>query len=330
MNGVKKGGNQMKALVAQSYDGPEKMHYIDVEKPKVKDDDVLIKVEYSGVGLVDILFSRGFGSLTLPLIPGLEISGIVEEVGKDVPDYKIGDTVAALTINSLKGFSEFVSIHKDYIVKVPERLDLAVAAGALTNTATALILLKEMIPFTTGKSILVYGATGGLGSQVGQIAKLLGAERIVGVVGNEVKQQKAYELGYDEVFLRGFFFENSKEKFDIIVDPIGGQQRKANLNRLNSYGNLVIVGNASQEQHSDIDPDELWLRNLTITGFNFGMFAARHTKKVNAYLNWAIRLMENKKVQLPTLYKESIENGREALLDLENGRINGKLVLKHQ
>ncbi|MGX7713303.1 quinone oxidoreductase family protein [Enterococcus faecalis] len=319
----------MKAFIAQSYDGPEKMNYVDVKNPIVKDDDVLIKVKYSGVGLVDILFSRGFGNLSLPLIPGLEVSGIIEKVGKNVTRFKVGDKVAALTINSLKGFSEFVSIHEDYVVEVPDHLDSGIAAGSLTNTATALVLLKEITPVSIGKSVLVYGATGGLGSQVGQVAKLLGADRVVGVVGNKEKQIKAYELGYDEVFLKDSFFSNSKDTFDIIVDPIGGKQRKTNLDRLNPYGSLVIVGNASQEQHANINPDDLWLRNTTLTGFNFGMYTAHHTKKVNHYLNWTIRLMENNQIQLPTLYKESIKNAKQALLDLENGKINGKLLLKH-
>lgn len=329
-NSIRKGGNQMKAFVAQSYDGPEKMHYMDVEEPAIKDDDVLIKVKYSGVGLVDVLFSRGFGKLSLPLIPGLEISGFIEKVGKNVTRFKVGDTVAALTINSLKGLSEFVSIHEDYVVEVPDHLDLGIAAGTLTNTATALVLLKEVVPMSTRKSVLVYGATGGLGSQVGQIAKLLGAKRVVGIVGNKEKQEKAYKLGYDEVFLSKTFFDDSKETFDIIVDPVGGQQRKRNLNRLNPYGSLAIVGNASQEQNSDIDPDELWLRNLTIIGFNFGMFTAHYTKIVNSYLNWAIYLTKNNQIQLPNLYKEPIENAKQALLDLESGKINGKLLLVHE
>ena len=60
------------------------------------------------------------------------------------------------------------------------------------------------------------------------------------------------------------------------------------------------------------------------------MYTAHHTKKVNHYLNWTIRLIENNQIQLPTLYKESIKNAKQALLDLENGKINGKLLLKHQ
>lgn len=321
----------MKVFAAQSYEGPEKMTLIDVEKPIVKEDDVLIKVNYSGVGLVDILFSRGFGNLSFPIVPGLEVSGTVDQVGKNVTDFKAGDKVAALTINSLKGFSEYVSLHQDYVIKVPNGLDLGTAAGTLTNTATALVLLNEIAPVTVGKHILVYGATGGLGSQVGQLAKLLGAERVVGVVGSKEKQQKAMELGYDEAFLKEKFFNSDiSETFDMIVDPIGGAQRKINLDRLNTYGVLAIVGNASQEHRPDIDPDYLWMKNLTITGFNFGRYTAKHTKKVNKYLHWAIQLMTNNQIQLPTVYKESLINASQALLDLEAGKLSGKLLLERK
>lgn len=150
-------------------------------------------------------------------------------------------------------------------------------------------------------------------------------------MGNKEKQEKAYDLGYDEVFLKDYFFNSTlSESFDIIIDPIGGTQRKKNLERLNTHGILAIVGNASQEQHADINPDYLWLKNLTITGFNFGQYTAQNTKKVNKYLNWAIQLIANNQIYLPTLHKEQIINASQALLDLELGKINGKLILEHE
>ncbi|WP_040981266.1 quinone oxidoreductase family protein [Oceanobacillus jeddahense] len=319
----------MKALLVNDYNGPETMQYTEIENPAPKDNEVVIQVQYSGVGLVDILFSRGFGQRKLPFIPGLEVSGTVKNVGKNVEKFKKGDRVAALTINGLKGFAELVSVGEDYVVKVPDELDLGIAAGTLTNTATALVLLKEITPIHVGGSLLVYGATGGLGSQVGQIAKLLGAQKVVGVVSTESKKVKAEQLGFDHVYLQEEFLNSSNELFDIVVDPIGGKQRKLNLDRLNPYGSLAIVGNASQEELADINPDTLWLKNLSITGFNFGMYTSQYTKRVNKYLEWAIQLIYQKQLDLPTVYKTPISEASESLIKLENGEINGKLLLEY-
>lgn len=319
----------MKALLVNDYNGPETIQYTEVENPVPKDNEVVIQVQYSGVGLVDILFSRGFGQRKLPFIPGLEVSGIITDVGNSVEKFKKGDRVAALTINGLKGFAELVSVGEDYIVKVPEELDLGIAAGTLTNTATALVLLKEITPIQIGGSLLVYGATGGLGSQVGQIAKLLGAQNVVGVVSTESKKVKAEKLGFDHVYLREEFLKSSNGLFDVVVDPIGGKQRKHNLDRLNPYGSLAIVGNASQEELADINPDTLWLNYLSITGFNFGMYTSQHTKRVNKYLEWAVQLIYQKQLDLPTVHKTPISEASASLLKLENGEINGKLLLEH-
>ncbi|EHJ53323.1 quinone oxidoreductase family protein [Streptococcus macacae] len=319
----------MKALQITDYKGPETMKYQETENPRVQKKDILIKVDYSGVGLIDVIFSRGFGQLPLPATPGLEVSGTVIEVGKEVTDFQIGDSVAGLTINTLKGFSERVSLHEDYVVKVPEHLELDQAAAALTNTSAALILLKEIVNFPVGGSVLVYGPTGGLGSQIGQAAKLLGAKRVLAAAGNETKRQKALKLGYDAAYLREEFFTASEEKCDLIVDPVGGENRKNNLLRLNAYGTLAIVGNASQKERADIDPDILWLNNINLTGFNFGGYCSQNIKKVKDYLVWALELIANEQIKLPKLHTVPIDNAVQALLELETGAISGKLLLKH-
>ncbi|MBP2621457.1 quinone oxidoreductase family protein [Streptococcus panodentis] len=319
----------MKALQITDYRGPETMLYQETERPTVQETEVLIKVDYSGVGLIDIIFSRGFGALPLPATPGLEVAGTVVDIGKEVRNFQLGDRVAGLTINTLKGFSELVSLPEDYVVKIPENLGIDKATAALTNTATALVLLKEIVRLPIGANVLVYGATGGLGAQVGQAAKLLGAKKVVAAVSNETKCQNALELGYDAAYLREECFISSEEKFDLIVDPVGGVQRKDNLGKLNPYGTLAIVGNASQEERADINPDICWLNNLNLTGFNFGGYCSHHIQKVNGYLIWALELVANNQIKLPKLYKAPIDNAVQSLLDLEEGKINGKLLLKH-
>ncbi|WP_165211740.1 quinone oxidoreductase family protein [Streptococcus tangpeifui] len=319
----------MKALQIIDYNGPETMVYQETENLSPREKEVLIKVNYSGVGLIDVIFARGFGQLELPAIPGLEVAGTVMELGAGVTGLQVGDRVAGLTINTLSGFSDLVSLHEDYVVKVPDCLGLDLAAAALTNTTTALVFLKEIVRLEAGSSVLVYGATGGLGSQIGQTAKLLGAKKVIAVVSNEERRQKAMDLGYDAAYLRETFFNSSEEKFDLIVDPVGGEHRKDNLQKLNTHGTLAILGNASQEEHADIDPDILWLNNINLIGFNFGGYCSQHIKTVHDYLIWTLKLVANNQIQLPELFTAPIDNAVQALLDLEEGKINGKLLLKH-
>ncbi|MGT2929172.1 quinone oxidoreductase family protein [Streptococcus dentasini] len=319
----------MKALQIIDYNGPETMVYQETENPSPKEKEVLIKVDYSGVGLIDVIFARGFGQLELPATPGLEVAGTVMELGAGVTALQVGDRVAGLTINTLNGFSDLVSLHEDYVVKVPDRLGLDLAVAALTNTATALVFLKEIVKLEAGSSVLVYGATGGLGSQIGQTAKLLGAKKVIAVVSNEERRQKAMDLSYDAAYLRETFFNSSEEKFDLIVDPVGGEHRKDNLQKLNTRGTLAILGNASQEEHADIDPDILWLNNINLIGFNFGGYCSQHIKTVHDYLIWTLKLVASNQIQLPELFTAPIDDAVQALLDLEKGKINGKLLLKH-
>ncbi|MDO4643177.1 MAG: zinc-binding dehydrogenase [Cardiobacteriaceae bacterium] len=318
----------MKALQIVNYDGPETMKYQDTENPVVQKNEILIKVDYSGVGLIDIIFSRGFGQLPLHVTPGLEVSGTIVALGDDVTDFQIGDSVAALTINTLGGFSEFVSLHEDYVVKVPDNVGLDLAAAALTNTATALVLLKEIVKLPVGCSVLVYGATGGLGAQVGQVAKLLGAQKVVAVVGSEEKQHKAIELGYDAAYLRKDFYNDFSERFDIVVDPVGGEQRKDNLKRLNPFGTLAIVGNASQEERADINPDILWLNNLNLTGFNVGAYCAKNIKTVHHYLIWTLDLIANSQLHLPTIYTAPINQASQSFISIGKRNNQWKTITK--
>lgn len=240
----------MKAVGIHRFDGAEQLHLEEIEKPQPRADEVLIKNAAAGINYAHIMLRSGMylGDQQLPTIPGFEAAGIVEAVGANVTDWQVGQRVLALVRDG--GYAEYVVAHVSQLVPIPDGLAFGQATALLVQGLTAIALLREL---QAGQTILIHAAAGGVGSLLVQLAKYKGA-KVIGTASSAEKLEKAIELGADvginytesdwaEQVLRA---TNGKGA-DLIIEMVGGDIGRQNLNCLATYGTMIVYGSARRE-----------------------------------------------------------------------------------
>ncbi|WP_405783559.1 zinc-binding alcohol dehydrogenase family protein [Streptomyces sp. NBC_00859] len=316
----------MKAVTIPEFGEAEVLRLATVPAPTPGPGQVAIDVAYAGANFAEVLYRRGVVDVPLPFVPGIEVAGRVRAVGKGVEGLSVGQPVAALTIVDSGGYAEVVVTSAHLVAPLDGLgITMSVAAALPSNSTTAFLVLDRVARITRGESVLVHAAAGGVGSQLGQVARLLGAGRVVGSVGSEAKIDAAKRFGYDEVFLRDEIADAGE--FDVVVDMVGGPTRHASLERLAPMGRLVVMGNASGAEDIGIPANELWFTNKTVSGFNLAAFTAAFPEEAGQALHRAVLAAStgDLRVQVETL---PLEQAVEAHRLIESGTTTGKLVLE--
>ncbi len=163
---------KFKNVVLTKKGGPELLQVVENELGSPKNEEVQIKVLACGVGQTDIAMRYGYYPYApkIPFVPGYEIVGIIEAVGTKVKRFKVGDRVAALTVYG--GYSEYIYLEPQHLVKVPENVKAEDAAVLILNYVTAYQMLKRVANVQKGNKILITGASGGVGTALLDVAKL--------------------------------------------------------------------------------------------------------------------------------------------------------------
>ncbi|MCO5988090.1 zinc-binding dehydrogenase [Actinoallomurus spadix] len=316
---------QMTAVTIPEFGEAGVLRTDEVAIPEPGPGQVSIDVAYAGANFAEVLYRRGVVDVPLPFVPGIEVSGRIRAVGEGVEDLTPGRPVAALTIVDSGGYAEVVVTSADLVAPL-DGLDLGldVAAALPSNSTTAFLVLDRVARIEPGQSVLVHAAAGGVGSQLGQAARLLGAGRVVGTVGDQAKIETARNFGYDEVIVRDRLAEAGE--FDVVVDMVGGPTRRASLDRLAPMGRLVVMGNASGAQDVGVPANELWFTNKTVSGFNLAAFSAAFPEEAGRALRRAVEAAAkgSLRVQVETL---PLARAAEAHRRIESGTTTGKLVL---
>ena len=243
---------------------------------------------------------------------------------------KPGDPVVALTINRGGAYGQVAVTHANLVAPLPPGMDPTLAAAVPANTTTALVALERVAHLKPGEHVLVHAAAGGLGSQFGQIARLLGAARTVGVVGSEAKRRAALDLGYDEVWLRSELGDAASGQFDVVADPVAGPARQTSLDLLRLGGRLLAVGDAAQAGDPMVSSNSLWLRGIGVLGFNLGAFTAANPRTTGVYLRRALSLAASGEVTVRIAERAPIREAPRVLADMAAGATVGKAVLVHE
>jgi NADPH2:quinone reductase len=315
----------MKAITIPEFGSADVLRLDEVELPEPGPGQVSIDVAYAGANFAEVLYRRGLVDVPLPFVPGIEVAGRIRAVGEGVEDLEIGRPVAALTIVDGGGYAQVVVTAADLVAPLDGLgVGMGVAAALPSNSTTAFLVLDRVARVEPGESVLVHAAAGGVGSQLGQAARLLGAGRVVGTVGGEAKIGIARGFGYDEVILREELADAGE--FDIVVDMVGGPARRASLDRLAPMGRLVVMGNASGAEDVGVPANELWFANKTVSGFNLAAFSAAFPEEAGRALRRAVDAAAkgDLRVRVETL---PLEQAAEAHRRIESGRTTGKLVL---
>ncbi|MES2800560.1 MAG: NAD(P)-dependent alcohol dehydrogenase [Bacteroidota bacterium] len=219
----------MKAAVYRKYGPPEVVQLTKVDKPKPKDQEVLIKVHFSTVNRTDAGFrsaeyfiSRFFSGLFRPKFPilGCEFSGIIEEIGSNVTTFKIGDKVFGFNDKSFGGHGEYLTISENAaIATMPSAINFDEAA-AITEGAHYALCDIRAAKVTSGQNVMVYGATGAIGSAAVQLLKTMGTS--VTAVCNTKNMDLVKSLGADVVVdYQTEDFTKTSSRFDLIFDAVG-------------------------------------------------------------------------------------------------------------
>ena len=248
----------MKAVIYTKYGPPSVLKLVDIEKPQPKDNEVLVKICATTVTSGDArlrssdfppvawLFIRLMFGLFKPKkeILGHELSGIVEAVGKDVTKYKVGDEVFATpTMLDTGSYTEYICIpqerKKGVLGLKPKKLDFKEAAALPVGGMTALFLLNKA-NLSKGQDVLIYGASGSVGSYAIQIAKEQGATVVA--VCSSSNLEMVTSLGADSAIdYRKQDYSSLEKKFDIVFDAVGKTSKSKAKKVLKQEGSFVSV-----------------------------------------------------------------------------------------
>jgi len=240
----------MKAEMIYRYGGPEELQYGDMPMPTLNKDDVLIKVVATSVNPVDYKVREGhdkWGHRNFPVILGWDVSGVIEQVGRDVKDFHVGDEVYARPDVRRNGtYAEYVAVRASEIALKPRKLDHLQSAVIPLAGLTAYQGIFTHGKLQEGQRVLINGASGGVGSFAVQFAKWKGAYVIGTASGANANFVK--ELGADEFI--DYQTEDVVAKLDnldLVFDLIGGDQQRQLINVLKPNGILVSTVGITNE-----------------------------------------------------------------------------------
>jgi NADPH:quinone reductase-like Zn-dependent oxidoreductase len=320
----------MKAIVQNKYGSPDVLELKEVEKPMPEDNQVLVKVHAASVNYGNLVLLKGepflarfaFGLLKPKYpIPGGDIAGRIEAVGKNVKRFQPGDEVFGdLSRCGWGGFAEYVSVPENALARKPANLTFEEAASVPMAAVTALQALRDKGKIQSGQKVLIHGASGGVGTFAVQLAKSFGAE-VTGVCSTR-NVNIVESIGADDVIdYTEEDFTTKAEKYDLILAVNGYQPISAYKRALNPNGIYVMVGGSEAQlyQAMILGP---W---ISMTGSKkMGSLLQRATQKDLVFMK---ELLEAGKVK-PVIDRCYMLNEiPEAFRYFEEGHAQGKVVI---
>ena len=318
----------MKAIVIAD----KKLNWVDNEDPDCKDNEVIIKVKSTAVNRADLAQRAGL----YPAPPGaseilgLECSGIIQEIGKDVVNRKVGDEVVALLAGG--GYAEYVSCPEVQTLPLPKNINLSDGAAIPEVFATCWLNLFMEGNLKKGEKVLFHAGASGIGTAGIQLCNIFQCESYI-TAGSEEKVEFCIDLGSSAGTVR---LENSFKSFkdhcpsglDIILDPVGANYFEENLNNLAIDGRLIIIGILGGA-NGKINIGHLLMKRQKIIGSTIRSRSIEVKGKVMSALHENIWDHFEKKIIKPIIYKKlPIKEADQAHKIMENNNNIGKIILE--
>lgn len=312
----------MRAIQLEEFGGTEAMQLVELPDPELGDGEVLVEVVRAGINFADTHATRDdyLSKQELPLIPGGEVAGRTAE----------GRRVAALLPSG--GYAERVAVPEAVLVPVPDEVSDEQAAGLLLQGLTARSLLGTSARLQEGESVVVQAAAGGTGSLAVQLAKRMGAGRVIGLASSEEKRRLALRLGADAAVdsragdLQAAILEaNGGEQVDVVLEMSGGEAFKASLGALAPFGRLVTYGLASREP-VEIRNVDLMRTSRAVVGF-WLMHLFRRPQELRAGIAELLEAVAGNELEVVIGGTYPLSEARRAHQDIAARTTHGKLLL---
>lgn len=304
----------------------DRFRVTEIAEPTPGHGEVAIRVAYAGVQWGDVLIRDGHFPTPRPFVPGFEASGEIIAVGEGVDPARVGEQVIALTGSG--AFAEVAVVSSVLAIAAPT-VDPRTAAAFGWVTPTAYDLINTVAGVRPGQSVLIHAAAGGVGTLAGQFARAAGAGRVVGVVGDPGQADHARKVGYDQALSREEFPRAlDGEHFDVILDPIGGQTRLANLGRLAPHGRIVVYGNIATFEPVSVSANDLLMQGASMLTYNSNLLSRTHPERLADSARRAVELVANGKVGIEITAEYEPADVEKAIADLAGGATHGKSVIR--
>lgn len=308
----------MKAVMINSYGGPEILHYQATEIPAIKADEILVQVIYAGVSPFDAHMRAGWFQKSpeykLPIVLGWELSGVVAAVGESVKKFKIEDSVFAHPSVYRNGgaYAEFVRVKESEAVIKPPAVSHEQAAAVSMNALTAWQALFIAAKLTEGQTILIHAAAGGVGHLAVQLAKWKGAKVIA--TASAKNRQFLMGLGVDQfIDYATESFEKLVKDVDVVLDTIGSETLKKSFSITKKNGVVVSL----------VDFDQIKQASA------FGVQGVNVIVEPNAeQLTKIGELMATEKLHAHIAQIFLLNEAEEAHRLIDSGHVRGKILLK--
>jgi NADPH2:quinone reductase len=320
----------MRAVLCKDWGPPDTLVVEDIPSPKPGKGELLVSVKASGVNFPDVLLIQNKYQFKpeLPFSPGSEIAGVVRQVGEGVHGFMPGDRVMAHIRSG--GYAEEVVVDETLVSPVPAGVDFTVAASFGLVYATAYHALKDRAGIKAGETLLVLGAAGGVGLAAVELGKLFGA-RVIACASSDEKLETCRRFGaevtinYEREDLREAL-KNLGGAVDIVLDPVGGKYSEPAVRAMAWKGRYLVVGFASGEIPK-IPLNLTLLKGCSIVGVFWGEFARRERDLNAANLRELTAWLRAKKIKPLVSASYPLERAADALNDMMNRKVQGKIVL---
>ncbi|MBP2832055.1 NADPH:quinone oxidoreductase family protein [Aquimarina sp. U1-2] len=323
----------MKAIICKQFGPPSSLMFEDVKSPKPNEKEVLVQVKACGVNFPDTLIIQGLYQFKpeLPFTPGSDIAGVVKEVGSKISHVKPGDEVFGFVTHG--GYAEEVAIPGNSCFLIPKGMKFPVAASFMMAYGTSYYALKDRGQLKKDDTLVVLGASGGVGLAAVELGKLMGA-RVIAVASSTEKLElcRAYGadvvINYDTEDLKSRIKEVTHGKgANVVFDPVGGRYAEPAIRGLAWEGRYLVVGFAAGTIPK-IPLNLTLLKGSAIVGVFWGSFAMKTPDK---NMQNTLELMKwyttgKLKPHIHRVYP--LAEAHNALEDMMNRKVKGKAVIE--
>jgi NADPH2:quinone reductase len=319
----------MRAIQMTEFGGPEVLRLAELPSPEPGPGEAVIRVTRAGLNFADTHTRTNsyVRKAELPLVPGGEVAGVMEETGQRV-----------VALVGSGGYAELAVAPRELIFPIPDGLDDGTALALVLQGTTAWHLLRTAARLAAGESVVVHSAAGGVGSLATQLARAFGAGRVIATASSERKRELALELGADaavdtspEGLTERLLEANDGRGLDVVLDSSGGEVFDASIKTLAPFGRMVVNGIATGDQNV-VRTGSLLRNSRSVVGFYlFHCLPAPHGVGAPGMFADALAdlFARAERGELKAIVGATypLEQAPQAQIDLRARRTTGKLLL---